>query len=100
MDRKLILAALFGAISAADLCCEKCPEGQIKTYSVDHFFNMCGESCMNESDFWKFKLFEPNLTKADAIDQGICSMIGFSEYVKTETHGIPGLEGITLDMYK
>ena len=41
-------------------CCEVCgktDKTEIKTYSIDKIFNHCGEACIKESDFWKFKIF-------------------------------------------
>ena len=62
--------------------------------------NMCGESCMNESDFWKYKLFEPGLQKAERGDATPCHDAGYSNYYETDTHGVPYILTITLDMYK
>jgi len=82
-----------------DPCCNICPSDQIKTYSVDQIFHQCGESCIYEKDFWMYKIFEWGLKKADSRDQRICEELNY-HYDKTESHGIPGVITIILDMYK
>ena len=99
--KSAVLAALLGCpLVTTNICCNKCDESQIKTYSVDHIFNECGEACLVEKDFWKYKLFEPGLTKATAIDATPCADRNYTIYDKTDTHGIPHVLSITLDMYK
>ena len=97
---KLVFATLFAAASAEDICCVACPEGQIKTFSIDKIFNMCGESCMAEKDYWKYKVFEPGMQKADSFDDKACEKQGYSVYKETDTHGVPHLISMTVDMYK
>ena len=96
------MAALFASVNATDMCCEKCGvnDDKIKTYSIDHIFNMCGEACMEASDFWKYKLFEPGLTKVDRGDATPCHDAGYTNYYETDTHGVPHIITMTLDMYK
>ena len=91
---------LAAAVAAAntDPCCVTCPSGQIMTYSVDHIFNMCGESCMLEHDFWKYKIFEPGMHKADSATP--CKDQGYANYYETDTHGVPHLISMTVDLYK
>ena len=93
-------AALVGA--AAANCCGVCDEkaGFIKAYSIDHIFNMCGECCLKPGDFWKYKIFELGLTKADAVDDTPCAKNGYTNFYETDTHGVPGVITMTLDMYK
>ena len=93
---------LFLTVSCKELepkCCVKCEkENEQKYYSIDWLFNRCGECCLDPSQFWKFKIFEPGLTKAD-VDVGVCASLGYGDYEKTETHGIFSLK-VTLDKYK
>merc|ERR1712166_498497 len=88
--------------AAADSCCNVCDEskGFIKAYSIDHFFNMCGECCLQPGDFWKYKIFEFGLTKVDDAKSSPCSDAGFTNFYETDTHGVPGLITMVLDMYK
>lgn len=64
-------------------CCETCPEGTTKYYSIPSETN-CGESCIAPEDYGKLHFFEPKLTKADT--ENPCFDHGFTNYVKTETH--------------
>ena len=106
MFNKLVIAALLGLASAEDVkvdgpCCNACVgDGIIKTFSIDKTHNMCGESCMASSDFWKYHIFEPGLTRASDTAEHICSEKGYSTYDSTVTHGVPGLISMTLDLYK
>ena len=78
---KLIaLLALFGYTSATDMCCTVCGKNdtKIKTFSVDKVFNECGESCMEEKDFWKYNIFEPGLKKAESGDATPCADLGYT----------------------
>jgi hypothetical protein len=97
---KFATLALVG--SAAANCCGVCnaDAGEIKAFSIDHIFNMCGECCLQPGDFWKYKIFELGLTKADAVDSNPCSDAGYSVFKETDTHGVPGVITMTLDMYK
>ena len=97
---KLVFGALLSYASAMDVCCNACPEGQIKTYSIDKMFNMCGESCMAEKDYWKYKIFEPGMKKANSFDEKACEKQGYSVYKETDTHGVPHIISMTVDMYK
>ena len=96
------MLALVGAATAADSCCNVCDEskGFIKAYSIDHIFNMCGECCLQPGDFWKYKIFEFGLTKVDDVKATPCHDAGFTNFLETDTHGVPGLIAMTLDMYK
>ena len=99
MNTFAIITALLGS-SMADHCCGSCTDGKIKTYSVDHIFNECGEACMMEKDFWKYKIFEPGMKKAVSANATVCHDLGYSQYDKTDTHGVPGIISMTLDMFK
>ena len=82
-------------------CCKVCSEadGFIKTYSIDHVFNHCGESCIQPTDFWKYKIFEPGLTKCDHVNDTPCADHGYTNYTETETHGFPHVLTVQLDFY-
>ena len=56
------------AAAAADKpCCDKCPSGTDKYFSLPVLFkHNCGESCIAPKDVAKMKLFEPGLTAADS----------------------------------
>ena len=90
----LSLLLLLGATKAANLraakdeemCCEGECEGDLqKYYSIDTRHNMCGECCMLDSDYDKYKLFEPGLTKANVSSP--CLPLGYPTYDSTVTHG-------------
>eukprot|EP01004_Peranema_trichophorum_P000706 NODE_10784_length_491_cov_28.274457_g10132_i0.p1 GENE.NODE_10784_length_491_cov_28.274457_g10132_i0~~NODE_10784_length_491_cov_28.274457_g10132_i0.p1 ORF type:complete len:129 (-),score=18.06 NODE_10784_length_491_cov_28.274457_g10132_i0:103-435(-) len=94
----IVLVALGNPKKAlVDPCCHNCTLPKVKYYSIDKTFNQCGECCMDPKDYPKFKIFEPGLTLAT--DNTPCSDHNYGKYVKTETHGIPGILSITLDMY-
>uniref|UniRef100_A0A7S4NFY6 Uncharacterized protein n=1 Tax=Prymnesium polylepis TaxID=72548 RepID=A0A7S4NFY6_9EUKA len=91
-------------VEAADgPCCKSCEEPLAKYYSVDVPHGFCGETCMNPSKYWLFKIFESNLTKAT--DNTPCSEQftptggHYTQYSSTVTHGVPGLLSITLDLF-
>ena len=97
------LAALLGTTMASytDLCCTKCTgEGIIKTWSIDTTHNECGEGCIPEDKFWLYHIFEKNLTKASSLTATECANRGYTLYDKTETHGIPHVLSVTVDLYK
>ena len=78
-------------------CCETCPDGTTKYYSIpllskDH----CGESCISPDNYYKFKILEPMLTKADTNTP--CLDKGFT-YYETEKHGFGPIQ-IDVDLYK
>mmetsp|Transcript_29513 Transcript_29513/g.64879 ORF Transcript_29513/g.64879 Transcript_29513/m.64879 type:complete len:192 (+) Transcript_29513:83-658(+) len=77
-------------------CCKQCSSPQNKYHSVDAKHGHCGETCLQDSNFWLFKIFEPNLTKSDSDTP--CSDLGFPTYDSTETHGFGKLSD-TLDLY-
>ena len=79
-------------------CCDKCEkENEVKYYSIDWIFGKCGECCLDPKDYWKYKIFEPGLTKAET-ESGVCASLGYAKYDKTETHGALSLK-VTLDLY-
>ena len=91
---------LISVVSAIDPCCEICPEGQIKAWSVNKMFGMCGESCMEPKDYWKYKIFEPGMQKANSTTEAVCEELGYGVYRSTEVHGIPHIFDVTVDLYK
>jgi len=84
-------------------CCNSCTAPEQKYFSVDVPHGFCGETCIDPSRFWLFKVFEKNLTKAT--DNTPCSEQftptggHYSKYQSTVTHGVPGLLAVTLDLY-
>mmetsp|Transcript_36822 Transcript_36822/g.56375 ORF Transcript_36822/g.56375 Transcript_36822/m.56375 type:complete len:93 (+) Transcript_36822:151-429(+) len=60
---------------------------------------MCGESCILEKDYWKYKIFEPHMKKANSTDEAVCSNFGYDKYYETEVHGALGLK-VTVDLYQ
>ena len=93
----IALVAVCRYVSAADQCCLSCDNyGEEKYYSIDKAHGMCGESCMNPSDYYKYKIFESGLTKADS--NAPCLELGYSDYAKTETHGFFNLK-MVVDLY-
>jgi len=51
---------------------------------------------MKESDYWKFKIFEHNLTLAS--DNTPCADMNFTLYERTEVHKILSLS-VAIDFY-
>lgn len=84
------------AAADAGPCCKSCGGGLEKYFSVDKLHNKCGECCMKSSDYWKYKIFEPGLTKADT--NSPCADKQFTTYDSTVTHGF-GPVKMTLDLY-
>ena len=79
-------------------CCDTCPEDKDKYYSIPILFNdHCGESCISEQDYYKYKLLEPKLTKAKTNTP--CLDMGYSAYEKTEEHSF-GPINVLVDLYK
>jgi hypothetical protein len=70
-----------------------------KYYSIDTRFNQCGETCFPPSKFNTFKLFERGL-KAAEDDVYPCMTHGYTKYVNSPTHGVPGVLSVTVDLYK
>ena len=90
------------AAPMAEKCCTSCTAPLEKYYSVDVPHGFCGETCMNPSKYWIFKVFESNLTKATSNspcpEQYTPHGGHYTNYTSTVTHGVPGLS-ITLDLY-
>merc|ERR1712166_1709275 len=90
-------------LAAAEPCCTSCEEPLEKYFSVDVKHGFCGETCINPSKEGTYKIFEKNLTKADSdspcIQQFTPTGTHYTEYSDTDTHGIPGLLAVTLDLY-
>ena len=98
MMKSIVLGALSTvAVSADPMCCTTCPNDLIKTYSIDPNASHCGESCIKESDFWKYHIFEKWLTRAETANP--CIDHGYINYWETTSHGIPHLLSITVDLW-
>ena len=105
---RILLFILLGIISASafsvfrtttvnglgDPCCKSCSLPEIKYFSLSN--HRCGEGCFNPKDFYKYKVFEPGMTKADTNTP--CIDRGYPNYNGTFTHEALGLKG-TFDMY-
>ena len=77
-------------------CCETCPEGTNKYYSIPNKRN-CGESCIAPEDFDKYHKFEPGLLPTDSNTP--CADNDYPVYTKTETHGKHTSVEITVDFF-
>jgi hypothetical protein len=101
--RGLVLLSCLSVASGADLCCKACVAPLVKYYSVDVPHGFCGETCVNPSSYFIFKIFEKNLTLSDSDTpcSGQFTPVGthYTEYSETVTHGVPGLLAVTLDLY-
>ena len=85
-------------VSVQEKCCSQCTKGdEVKYYSVDKKYDMCGECCLSPKKFYLFKVFESGLTLAENANP--CETLGYTSYVETESHGFLALK-VTLDMYK
>merc|ERR1711907_39297 len=60
---------------------------------------LCGETCIRDSYYWIFHIFENNLTKVPNNSEHFCVSQGFTKYNSTVTHGGGGLY-CTLDLYE
>ena len=92
------------AVGVADTgpCCTTCANqtGTAKYFSIVSFpAPACGEACIPPKKYKIYKIFEPHLLPANATDPHPCAAAGYSQYVKTVTHGVPGILSVTLDMY-
>merc|ERR1712205_159851 len=58
---------------------------------------LCGETCIRDSFYPIFHIFEKNLTKATS--NTVCADAGYTKYNSTVTHGGGGLY-CTLDLYE
>ena len=94
----LLLEIVSSKLLEGEKCCYDCPkENEVKYYSIDWLFGKCGECCLDPKDYWKYKIFEPGLTKAEN-ETEVCKSLGYGKYDKTETHGAFSLK-VTLDLY-
>ena len=93
--------ALVASAAAADMCCSACSgDGINKYYSIDPNAGHCGESCIPDSKFWLYHIFEKWLTKAENGRESFpCQEHGFTDYWQTETHGVPHLLIVAVDFY-
>jgi len=98
---KASVLASIAAVAQSELCCQTCPDGQQKYYSVDMKHGHCGEACIDPSKFGIFHVFESNLTIADgSTGYQSCADLGWPVYTETVTHGDPlKILQVTLDLY-
>merc|ERR1711966_325054 len=82
-----------------DFCCKTCTSPKNKYFSIadDSGPWLCGETCIRDSFYPIFHIFEKNLTKAT--DLNTCKDAGYTKYKSTVTHGGGGLD-CTLDLYE
>merc|ERR1711924_470989 len=82
-------------------CCHECAGTKNKYFSIadDSGPWLCGETCIRDSFYPIFHLFEKNLTKAASNTQALCHENGYTKYNQTVTHGGGGLY-CTLDLYE
>lgn len=101
MKTALLCLTLLSLVLSRDMCCLVCDKTPttIKTVSVDTVFNHCGESCIEESYFWLYKIFESGLQKVDKRDAMACEDLGFTQFYQTVTHGIPYIFTVDVDLY-
>lgn len=87
-----LFAPNFGGEKNMTKCCSSCDteNGYEKYYSIAKLFNNCGESCIQPKDFWKYKILEPGLKKADTNTP--CLDRQYDQYLYSPTHGehVPG----------
>lgn len=92
-----LLIIIIQIINAQQKCCQICTKEKIKYFSIPKLQNYnCGETCLLEQDYYKYKLFEPELKKA--ITQNPCLDLGYKKYVKTEKHS-KGKLSVNIDFY-
>lgn len=93
-----LLILMFNATSSIILeehkpkCCLTC-DNTTKYYSIAEF---CGESCIKESEYYLYKLFEHGLTKAETNTP--CLDNGYAIYNNTVTHGFGPIK-CDIDLY-
>ncbi len=98
MEQKKCDYSLYNQIiNDTEKCCDTCPEGKDKYYSIpllskDH----CGESCIEPEHYKEYRILEPMLRKAET--NSPCLDKGFI-YENTEQHGF-GPVKIAVDLYK
>merc|ERR1711998_269160 len=82
-------------------CCNTCSDPYNKYFSIadDSGPWLCGETCIRDSYYWIFHVFEKNLTKASSQTASVCHDNGYTIYNSTVTHGGGGLY-CTLDLYE
>lgn len=77
-------------------CCETCPEGTDKYYSIPNKRN-CGESCIAPADYDKYHRLEPGLIMADSNTP--CADNDYPVYDHTEDHGKHTAVEIAVDFF-
>merc|ERR1719438_468800 len=101
--KSAILSVSSFAVAISTPCCKTCEAPLLKYFSVDEPHGFCGESCIDPAKFSQYKLFEKNLTIATSDDACAKEFVPdgshYTDYTKTETHGVPGLLSVTVDFY-
>ena len=96
----LTFLAATGVSAGQPQCCNVCPDGWFKTFSIDTVHGHCGESCIeHEYMFNVYKIFEKNLEMAGSNSEHSCALHGYTKYYETATHGIPHVFSATVDLY-
>ena len=85
------LAAIAAVVSAADpvpKCCTACKDGEVKGYSIikNVLVDNCGESCINPTYWWVYKVFEWHMVQTEKPDDTPCLDHGYSHYDSTQIH--------------
>ena len=78
------MAALTSAYFTEDRCCEQCPSGKSKYYSIVESKGLCGESCIMPEHYWIYKLLEHGLTEAKTNTP--CADNDYPHYTNTDVH--------------
>lgn len=92
-----LLIIIIEIINAQEKCCQICPSKKIKYFSIPKFqkYN-CGETCLFTQDYYKYKLFEPELKVATTLNP--CKDLGYTKYIDTTVHSI-GYLNANVDLY-
>merc|ERR1719231_2144832 len=79
-------------------CCDSCTGTKNMYFSIadDSGPWLCGQTCIRDSFYPIFHIFEKNLTKSSS--NTVCHDAGYTHYNSTVTHGGGGLY-CTLDLY-
>ena len=75
----LAVSFTFRNVEQDDKCCVSCKLPEIKYYSIVP--PRCGESCLDPKDYWKYKIFEPGMKKAETNTP--CLDFGYGDYEET-----------------
>ena len=96
----LCVVVAFASLLVHRTECKTCntAQGYHKFYSVvTDPAPRCGESCITDAMYPIYKIFEPGMM--NATDNTPCADRNYTVYNGTETHGIPGILSVQLDLY-